>query len=105
MPNEKSLYDSIATKCKINSLNAQEKKNLFINFIAEETKFLSIAEGTLKDLSLFLNEQGVVKPLCELIDSNLNTPPWVNPFKIKAEENFIELKKFLIPEKKIYKEI
>ena len=105
MPAEKALFDLIADKCKTNTLTSQEKKSLFLNFIAEETKFDGIAEGTLKDLNLFLDGQEVISSLCELVDSKLQTPTWINPYKIKEDENFAELKQFLIPEKELYKKI
>ena len=105
MPAEKTLYDLIAEQCKTNTLTAEEKKRLFLNFITEETKFDGIAEGTLKDLCLFLDGQGIIKPLCELVDSSFHTPAWATSYKIKAEESFTELKHFLIPENELYKKI
>ena len=98
MPDEKEMYLHISEKCKTNTLTAQEKKNLFLNFIEETTKFDNVAEGTLKDLCLFCDNNSEVKPLNRLLDFKLNTPSWLNAYKIKNDEYFAELKLFLISE-------
>jgi hypothetical protein len=105
LPTDKELFKSIASSCEENELTAKEKQKLFLNFIQEETKFENIAEGTLGKLCLFCNNEGEVKPLCELVDSALSTPHWLNSYKIKAEENFPALKKYLISEEEIYQEV
>lgn len=105
-PEDKKLYELIAEKCKTNSLTAQEKKKLFLNFINEGTKFDNVAEGTLKDLHLFCDGNSHIKPLNKLINCKLNTPSWLNAHKIINEEFFPELKPFLISEQEaIFKEI
>lgn len=106
MPDEKQMYLHISVKCKTNTLNTQEKKNLFLNFINETTKFDNVAEGTLKDLCLFCNSNSEIKPLNKLIDCNYSVPSWLNAYKIKNDEFFNELKPFLISESEsLFKEI
>lgn len=106
MPDEKQLYNFIAEKCKTNTLTAEEKKNLFLNFINETTKFDNVAEGTLKDLFLFCDSNSEIKPLNKLVDFNFNTPSWLNAYKIKSDEFFTELKPFLVSETEtLFKEI
>jgi len=105
LPTDKNLYESIAVKCEDNNLTSKEKQKLFLNFVQDETKFDNINEGTLRNLALFCTNKDVIKPICELVDSKLNTPVWINPFKITAEENFAGLEKYLISEKELYQKI
>lgn len=105
MPDEKIMYLHIAEKCKTNTLSAKEKKKLFLNFINEETKFDNVAEGTLKDLELFCDNNTEIKPLNKLI-GNIKTPSWLNVYKIKENEYFSELNSYLISDtEEIFKEI
>lgn len=105
LPEEKKIYEKIAEKCKTNSLSPQEKKNLFLNFTNEGTKFNGIADGTIKDLCLFSNNNEEIKPLNELLNSTLNIPDWLRSHAINSDEYFEELKSFLISEKEIYQKI
>lgn len=100
LPDDKKHYDLIAKWCvkNANKLTGEEKKNLFLNFINETTKFDYVAEGTLKDLCLFCNNNSEVKPLNRLIDCKLITASWLNAYKIKNVEYFAELKPFLVSE-------
>jgi hypothetical protein len=105
-PKEKDIFKTISEKCKFNTLKAEEKKNLFLNFTNETTKFDNVAEGTLKDLHLFCDSNSEIKPLNRLIDYKLNTAIWLNAYKIKSEEYFAELKPYLVSEQEdIFKEI
>jgi len=106
LPEDKKLYELIADKCKTNTLLAQEKRNIFLNFTNEATKFDNVAEGTLKELQLFCDSNSVIKPLNRLIDCKLNTASWLNVYKLKSEEFFNELKPYLVSEQEaIFKEI
>ena len=106
LPDDKKHYDLIAKWCIENSskLSAEEKKNLFLNFINEETKFDNVTEGTLKDLELFCDSNSVTKPLKELI-ADIKTPSWLKPYKIKQDEYFSELKPYQIQEKELFEKI
>lgn len=105
MPDEKQMYTFIAEKCKTNTLSAKEKKKLFLNFINEATKFDNVAESTLKDLQLFCNSNLEIKPLNELI-GKIQSPSWLNAYKIKQDEHFPELNAYLISEsEEIFKNI
>ena len=99
LQSEKSVYNRIADNCKKNTLTPKEKEKLFLNFINEETKFDSVADGTLKDLNLFCNCNSEVKPLCKLI-GNIKTPSWLSGYKIKQDEYFPKLDSFLISDTK-----
>jgi hypothetical protein len=106
LPEDKKIYELIAEKCKTNTLSAQEKRNVFLNFINEATKFDNVAEGTLKELQLFCDSNSVIKPLNRIIDCKLNTASWLNAYKLKSEEFFNELKPYLVSEQEaIFKEI
>ena len=63
--------------------------------INEETKFDNVAEGALKDLQLFCDNNSEIKQLKNLI-SSVKTPTWLNSYKIKQDEYFPELKPYLI---------
>ena len=105
MPDEKQMYTFIAEKCKTNTLSAKEKKKLFLNFINEATKFDNVAESTLKDLHLFCNSISEIKPLNELI-GNIQSPSWLNAYKIRQDEHFPELNPYLISDsEEIFKNI
>jgi hypothetical protein len=105
MPDEKQMYTFIADKCKTNTLSAKEKKKLFLNFINETTKFDNVAENTLKDLQLFCNSNSEIKPLNELI-GKIQSPSWLNAYKIRQDEHFPELNPYLISEsEEIFKNI
>lgn len=112
LPDDKKHYDLIAKWCveNGNKLSAEEKKNLFLNFINETTKFDYVAESTLKDLNLFCDSNSEIKPLNKLIDFYFSTPHWLNAYKIKEEEykSFDKgvLKPYIISEPEaIFKEI
>lgn len=106
LPEDKKIYELIAERCKTNTLSAEEKKKLFLNFANEATKFDNVAEGTLKELQLFCDSNSVIKPLNSLIDCKLNTASWLNAYKLKSEEFFNELKPYLISKQEaIFKEI
>ena len=97
-PDEKKLYDLIAISCleNANKIGSEEKKKLFLNLINEETKFDNVAEGTLKELKLFYDNNSEIKELKKIISSKIKTPSWLNSFKIKQDEYFPELEPYLI---------
>ena len=107
MPDEKLMYMFIAEKCKTNTLSAQEKRNIFLNFISETTKFDDVGDETFKKLELFCDSQNIVKPLSELASSSASIPKWLNSYKIKTEENidFIQLNSYLIQANELFEKI
>lgn len=100
---ESKLFQKIADKCVsgANQLATKEKTELFI----ELSKLKGIGEISLKSLELFCNTEGVVKPLKELILFNQNVPLWLEANKIKSDEYSEFLKKYLLQEKEIYKNL
>jgi len=103
---DEELYEEISERTSTeNNLTASQKLNLFKNFINADTKFIGIADETLKQLKLFSDSQGNIFSLKELLPSNLNTPNWLSPFKIHSEEYSVSLNKYLLQEKEIYKSL
>lgn len=105
MPDEKQMYNFISEKCKTNTFSAEEKKKLFLNFTNEVTKFDNVAEGTLKDLHLFCDSQGNIKPLSELVSDSLQTSAWLYSYKIKSDEYFKDLNSYLIQGDELFDKI
>jgi hypothetical protein len=105
MPDEKQMYNYIAEKCKTNTLSAEEKKKLFFNFTNEVTKYDNVSEDTLKDLQLFCDSQGNIKPLSELVSSSLQTSAWLYSYIIKSDEYFKDLNSYLIQGEELFEQV
>jgi hypothetical protein len=106
MPDEKQIYLHISERCKSNILTANEKKNLFLNLINEDTKFDNVDDASLKVIQLFCDSNSIIQPLNRLVDCKLNTAVWINDYKLKNEEFFNELMPYLVSEQDaIFKEI
>jgi hypothetical protein len=104
LPDDKKYYDLIAKRCieNANKLSSEEKKNLFLNL----RNFDNIGDNTLKELSLFCDSNSNIQPLKNLINCKLKTASWLNEYKLKNDEFFIELKPYLLSEQEeIFKEI
>lgn len=105
LPDDEVLFESIANKCIDNELDAIEKRTLFLNFIEIDTKFTGVGKETLKDLKLFSNLNGSICNLKDLISDIINTPTWLNEYKIDSKEYFKELHPFLLKEEDLYQQI
>lgn len=100
------MYDTISERTSTaNNLTVNQKQNLFRNFINPATKFIGIGDETLKKLELFCDNQGEIKPLFQLINSSLKKYTWLNPYKIKSDENFEKLSNYLIQEEDLFDKI
>jgi hypothetical protein len=98
---EENLFKAIAEKCKQNNLNASQKHNLFFT-IAD---FDRVGPEKLKDLELFKDMQGNIRPLRTLLKGDLQVPNWLSSYKIHKTEYVPELDKYLIKENEIYHSI
>ncbi|OMP75791.1 sacsin N-terminal ATP-binding-like domain-containing protein [[Flexibacter] sp. ATCC 35208] len=97
------VYRRIADKIqKTNLLSSEGKRNLFLNFIGTETRFIGVADATLGKLQLFKDTLDRVKPLEAMLPATTKVPEWLNQFKISPQEYFPELNNYLVPEKNIY---
>jgi len=99
--NEEILFKAIAEKSKDNNLRAEQKHNLFFT-IAE---FERVGAEKLKDLELFKDTQGNIRPLRTLLKGDLQVPNWLFGFKVHKAEYIPELDKFLVKENEIYQAI
>ena len=99
--NEETLFKAIAEKSKENNLCADHKHNLFFT-IAE---FERVGAEKLKDLELFKDTQGNIRPLRTLLKGDLQVPNWLFGFKVHKAEYIPELDKFLVKENEIYQAI
>lgn len=104
-PDDKVIYNMIVPYFETNKLSPDSKRRLFLNFTSPRTKFNDVGNETLKSIKLFNDVSGNIKPVSELLDSNLNVPDWLKVYTIRSEENFPELKYFLIEESEIYSRI
>ena len=103
---DEELYNIISEKTSSdNNLKVNQKQNLFRNFINPSTKFLGIGDETLKKIELFCDNQGKIKPLYQLVSGSLNTPYWLNPYKIKTDEYFVQLNSYLVQEQDLFDKI
>ncbi len=106
LKSDEDLFKEISERTSDNNnLSASQKLNLFKNLINPDTKFTGIADEKLKQLKLFCDSQGNIRSLKELLPSDLNTPNWLLPFKIQSEEYSAVLKKYMLQEKEIYKNL
>lgn len=68
-------------------------------------EFDNVGIEKLRDLELFKNSQGDVRPLRNLLKGDLSVPNWLFHFKIHIAEYTPELDKYLVQEEELYKEI
>jgi hypothetical protein len=99
--NEEILFKAIAEKSKDNNLRAEQKHNLFFT-IAE---FERVGAEKLKDLELFKDTQGNIRPLRTLLKGDLQVPNWLFGFKVHKAEYIPELDKYLVKVNEIYQAI
>lgn len=99
IPSDKDSYKLIAQACKANTLEADQKKELFLNLVNQDTKFDNVEYADLKELVLFNNASGELTPLNKLV-GKVNLSTWINPYKIDSNEHFQQLDKYLITEAK-----
>nr|WP_199156038.1 hypothetical protein [Pedobacter sp. ASV2] len=106
LKSDEDLYDTISERTSTeNNLTVNQKQNLFINFINPATKFNGIGDETLKKLEMFCDNQGKIKPVSQLVSSLLNSSSWLNPYKIMADEYFVQLNSYLIQEEDLFDKI
>lgn len=95
------LFQKIALKVKLNTLRKDQKHKLFTVLQG----FEGVGAEKLRDLELFKNSQGEVRPLRNLMKGNLSVPNWLFHFKIHIAEYTPELDKYLVQEEEIYQHI
>ncbi|MGL5229081.1 MAG: sacsin N-terminal ATP-binding-like domain-containing protein, partial [Bacteroidales bacterium] len=102
---EKNLFDlKLKENLKENFLSPQEKEILFKTLM----QFKNLGSITLsKELYLFKDVQGDIRPLCEMINPELIKEAWFENYSIDQDELFPELQKseFLINERTLFNRI
>ncbi|MDR0866000.1 MAG: hypothetical protein LBO74_13860 [Candidatus Symbiothrix sp.] len=98
---EETLFKAIAEKSKQNNLNAEQKQKLFFAL----SEFNGVGVEKLKDLELFKDAKGTIRPLRNLLKGDIQVPNWLFPFEILKDEYIPELDKYLVAEKDIYQSI
>jgi len=99
---EEGLYKVIAEKCKVNILRPEQKHNVF--FMLKD--FNRVGPETLKDLELFKDAFGNIRPLRNLLkEGDTRIPNWLNNFKINPYEYINKLDEYLVKDKDVYQSI
>jgi hypothetical protein len=99
---EEGLYKVIAEKCKVNILRPEQKHNVFFTL----KDFNRVGPETLKDLELFKDAFGNIRPLRNLLkEGDTRMPNWLNNFKINPYEYINKLDEYLVKDKDVYQSI
>lgn len=98
---EEILFKNIAEKCITNTLRSDQKQKLFSALV----NFDRIGPEKLKNLELFKDIQGKIRPLRNMVKGTLQVPKWLSSFKINPSEYNTQLDKYLISDKDIYQSI
>ena len=96
-----NVFLHISNKIKSNHLRQVQKQKLFIALEG----FNGVGVEKLKDLELFKDSKGNIRPLRNLLKADMQVPNWLFSFKIHIAEYLPELDKYLVKEGDIYKEI
>jgi len=100
--NEENLFKAIAEKCKVNNLRPEQKLNVFFTL----TDFDRVGPEKLKDLELFKDAFGNIRPLRNLLkEGDTRIPNWLNNFKINPYEYINKLDEYLVKDKDVYQSI
>jgi hypothetical protein len=99
---EDALFKVIAEKCKVNNLRPDQKHNLFFTLKA----FSGVGPETLKDLELFKDTLGNIRPLRNLLkEGDTRVPNWLNNFRINQNEYSNKLDVYLVKDSDVYQQI
>lgn len=99
---EDALFKAIAEKCKVNNLRPDQKHNLFFTL----KDFSGVGPETLKDLELFKDTLGNIRPLRNLLkEGDTRVPNWLNNFRINQNEYSNKLDVYLVKDSDVYQQI
>lgn len=96
-----TLYEQIAIRTKNNTLKENQKHKLFFLLAS----FDNVDTKKLKDLELFKDAKGQIRPLRNMLKGTLQVPNWLSSFKINLSEYDTRLDKYLVSDKDIYQSI
>ncbi|MDR2651060.1 MAG: hypothetical protein LBC68_01920, partial [Prevotellaceae bacterium] len=95
------IFQQIADRVKDNQLRKDQKHKLLLAL----QEFNGVGIEKLKNLELFKDTKGNIRPLRNLLKGDIQVPNWLFPFKIHIAEYIPELDQYLIDEAAIYKEL
>lgn len=95
LTDDKALFTKIASRTANANLNTTQKHELF-TFLKE---LEGISTDELRSVALFANQEGLAAPLKGLLPADTAVEPWLEGFKIAAEEDAEELNAYYISEK------
>ena len=107
LPKDLQIFGLISQKVKEHTLTASQKKELILHLTTtDQTKKLEgVGDEKINKLCICRTESGDQKALSEMIGRSYMTPNWLSAYRIKSEDYFTELDKFLIQEKEVYAKV
>ena len=107
LPKDLQIFGLISQKVKEHTLTASQKKELILHLTTtDQTKKLEgVGDEKINKLCICRTESGDQKALSEMIGRSYMTPSWLSAYRIKSEDYFTELDKFLIQEKEVYAKV
>lgn len=97
---EEWLFENIV-KQEITSLLAEEKLEL----IKALREFNGVGKESIAKMVIFCNIEGEAKPLNQMLPYREEYPNWLAPYMISKEENFSELREYLVREENEFADI
>jgi hypothetical protein len=96
---EKSVFeDFIKPVTQTNNLVEAEKKKLFLSI----KELHNVGSKALKEWEIFNNSENQIKPLGELITTEIKVESWLSKYQITKEEHFKELDDYLVQQEDVY---
>ena len=107
LPKDLQIFGLISQKVKEHTLTASQKKELILHLttIDQTKKLEGVGDEKINKLCICRTESGDQKALSEMIGRSYMTPNWLSAYRIKSEDYFTELDKFLIQEKEVYAKV
>lgn len=107
LPKDLQIFGLISQKVKEHTLTASQKKELILHLTTTDQakKLEGVGDEKINKLCICRTESGDQKTLSEMIGRSYMTPNWLSAYRIKSEDYFPELDKFLIQEKDVYAKV
>ena len=107
LPKDLQIFGLISQKVKEHTLTASQKKELILHLTTTDQakKLEGVGDEKINKLCICRTESGDLKALSEMVGRLYMTPNWLSAYRIKSEDYFPELDKFLIQEKDVYAKV
>lgn len=107
LPKDLQIFGLISQKVKEHTLTASQKKELILHLTTtDQTKKMEgVGDEKINKLCICRTESGDLKALSEMVGRAYVTPNWLSAYRIKSDDYFPELDKFLIQEKEVYAKV